>query len=181
MKIRVDRMIYLLLLMSFRLEYPLISGRLLVNGNDFYVGNSSSNLSQLALKTDIPTVSQYVHPSAKQCSWDPDLSEYALKSDISNVKKIGFLSTTPGRGNVWKRDALDFVASFAIIFAANTNSKTEFQFPQIMGIIQPGYTLTCDSSSYTTQVELSSNGTEILSMGGDNFYVTGCLNVIYFS
>ena len=68
--------------MSFRLEYPLVSGRLLVDGNNFYIGNSSQNLSQLALKTDIPTVSQYVHPTEKQCSWNPDLSNYYTKSEV---------------------------------------------------------------------------------------------------
>ena len=76
--------------MSFRLEYPLVSGRLLVDGNDFYVGNSSSNLSQLALKTDIPTVSQYVHPSTKQCSWNPDLSNYYTKSEVDDKVNSGF-------------------------------------------------------------------------------------------
>ena len=48
---------------------PLNSGRLLVNGNDFYLGNSTANLSQLALKTDIPSVTQYVHPAEKQCNY----------------------------------------------------------------------------------------------------------------
>ena len=40
-----------------------------MNGNDFYLGNSTANLSQLALKTDIPSVTQYVHPAEKQCNY----------------------------------------------------------------------------------------------------------------
>lgn len=40
-----------------------------MNGSDFYLGNSSQNLSQLALKTDIPSVTQYVHPAEKQCNY----------------------------------------------------------------------------------------------------------------
>ena len=45
------------------------SGQLLVKGNDVYIGNSSSNLSQLALKIDIPEeVVPYVHPSTIQCN-----------------------------------------------------------------------------------------------------------------
>ena len=43
------------------------SGRILVNGSSFYLGNSTSNLCQLALKSDIPT--QYVHPATKQCNY----------------------------------------------------------------------------------------------------------------
>ena len=39
---------------------------MLVNGSDFYCGNSSGSPCQLALKNQIP--SQYVHPAAKVCS-----------------------------------------------------------------------------------------------------------------
>ena len=45
------------------------SGRILVNGSSFYCGNSTSSLCQLALKSDIPSVTQYVHPSTKQCNY----------------------------------------------------------------------------------------------------------------
>ena len=74
--------------MSFRLEYPLVSGRLLVDGNDFYLGNSSSQKVQIARVDQIPAVTQYVHPTTKQCnytythpaekqcSWTPDISEF---------------------------------------------------------------------------------------------------------
>lgn len=89
--------------MSFRLEYPLISGRLLVNGNDFYVGNSSQNPSQLALKTDIPTVSQYVHPTEKQCSWNPDLSNYYTKSEVDDK-----VSSTSGMSLIYQLSDFDF-------------------------------------------------------------------------
>ena len=62
------------------------SGRILVNGSSFYLGNSTSNLCQLALKSDIPNVTQYVHPitkqcnysythpATKQCNWEPESS-----------------------------------------------------------------------------------------------------------
>ena len=45
------------------------SGRILVNGSSFYCGNSTSGLCQLALKTDIPEITQYVHPTEKQCNY----------------------------------------------------------------------------------------------------------------
>lgn len=38
----------------------MVSGRLLVNGDDFYVGNSSQNLVQLGLKSDIDSCFQSV-------------------------------------------------------------------------------------------------------------------------
>ena len=45
------------------------SGRILVNGSSFYCGNSTSSPCQLALKSDIPNVTQYVHPAEKQCNY----------------------------------------------------------------------------------------------------------------
>ena len=42
---------------------------MLVNGSSFYCGNSTSSLCELALKSDIPSVAQYVHPSTKQCNY----------------------------------------------------------------------------------------------------------------
>ena len=46
--------------MSFRLEYPLNSGRLLVNGSDFYCGNSANSPIQLGLKSDVDSCFQSV-------------------------------------------------------------------------------------------------------------------------
>ena len=70
--------------MSFHLEYPLISGRLLVNGNDFYLGNSSSQKVQIARVDQIPTVTQYVHPSSIQCNAASEISN--LKTSVSSGK-----------------------------------------------------------------------------------------------
>ncbi len=53
---------------------------MLVNGSDFYCGNSSGSPCQFALKNQIP--SQYVHPSSKQCNYSVDLSGYAQISQI---------------------------------------------------------------------------------------------------
>lgn len=44
------------------------SGRLLVNGNDFYVGNGSNEKIQLARVDQIPESMQYTHPSTIQCN-----------------------------------------------------------------------------------------------------------------
>ena len=43
------------------------SGQLLVNGNDFYVGNGSNEKVQLARLSQVP--SAYIHPSTKQCNY----------------------------------------------------------------------------------------------------------------
>ena len=76
---------------------PLNSGRLLVNGNDFYLGNSGQNLSQLALKTDIPVVTPYVHPAekqcnysythptTKQCTWEPELPDAVKRTVLAEA------------------------------------------------------------------------------------------------
>lgn len=45
------------------------SGRIGVSGNSFYCGSGSNVPCQLALKSDIPSVTPYVHPSTKQCNY----------------------------------------------------------------------------------------------------------------
>lgn len=57
---------------------------MLVNGSDFYCGNSSGSPCQFALKSMIP--SAYVHPSTKQCNYSVDLSGYAKTSDLNSLK-----------------------------------------------------------------------------------------------
>lgn len=74
---------------------------MLVNGSDFYCGNSSSTPCQLALKNQIP--SAYVHPSTKQCNYSVDLSGYALNSAVENLKSQieskGSLTIRKGNGS----------------------------------------------------------------------------------
>ena len=92
----------------------MVSGRLLVNGNDFYIGNSTSNLSQLALKTDIPSVTQYVHPIEKQCNYiytHPSEIQCNAASEINNLKtsvsngKSAIASAITGKGVSTASDA----------------------------------------------------------------------------
>ena len=71
--------------MSFHLEYPLVSGRLLVDGNDFYLGNSSSQKVQIARVDQIPNVTQYIHPSTIQCNAASEIN--SLKSSVSSGKQ----------------------------------------------------------------------------------------------
>lgn len=69
---------------------------MLVNGSDFYCGNSSGSPCQFALKSQIPsqyvhpTTKQcnyaYAHPSEKQCNYSVDLSGYAKTSDLNSLK-----------------------------------------------------------------------------------------------
>ena len=69
--------------------YFLNSGRLLVNNNTFYCGSSSNLPCQLALKTDIPNVTPYVHPSEKQCNYSythPSTIQCNAASEINNLK-----------------------------------------------------------------------------------------------
>lgn len=56
---------------------------MLVDGSNFYCGNSSGSPCQLALKNQIP--SAYIHPSAKQCNYSVDLSNYVTKDQLSQI------------------------------------------------------------------------------------------------
>ena len=60
------------------------SGQLLVNGSDFYCGNSTNSLCQLALRNQIP--SQYVHPANKVCNYSVDTSQFVSRSDFNSLK-----------------------------------------------------------------------------------------------
>ena len=82
---------------------------MLVNGSDFYCGNSSGSPCQFALKNQIP--SAYVHPSTKQCNYSVDLSGYAkttelnsLKSSVSSGKSL-IASAVTGKGVSTAADA----------------------------------------------------------------------------
>ena len=73
---------------SKRLRKSLNSGQILVNGSSFYCGNSTSSLCQLALKSDIPNVTQYVHPSTKQCNYSythPSTKQCSWNPDLTNI------------------------------------------------------------------------------------------------
>ena len=51
-----------------------------VKGSNFYCGNGDCSPCQLALASQIP--SAYVHPTAKQCSWTPEMDGYMKKRDL---------------------------------------------------------------------------------------------------
>ena len=69
------------------------SGRILVNGSDFYCGSGANSLCQLALKTDVG--STYVHPSEIQCNAASEIS--SLKSSVSSGKSQ-IASAITGKG-----------------------------------------------------------------------------------
>ena len=60
-----------------------------MNNNTFYCGSSSNLPCQLALKTDIPNVTPYVHPSTKQCNYSythPTTIQCNAASEINSLK-----------------------------------------------------------------------------------------------
>lgn len=94
---------------------------MLVDGNDFYCGNSSGSPCQFALKNQIPSAYvhpitkqcnyAYTHPSEKQCNYSVDLSGYAktselnsLKTSVSNGKSL-IASAITGKGVSTASDA----------------------------------------------------------------------------
>lgn len=54
---------------------------MLVNGSDFYCGNSSGSPCQFALKSQIP--SQYIHPATKQCNYSGAGTKVIYKQHLS--------------------------------------------------------------------------------------------------
>ena len=116
------------------------SGRILVNGSSFYCGNSTSSPCQLALKSDIPNVTQYVHPSTKQCNYvytHPstqqcsnvnasllsghsynDISNMILTSSPISVEKV-YVNQPKNKGDSYFPSEFDFTNVFAVMIGAS--------------------------------------------------------------
>ena len=65
------------------------SGRTAVLGDSIYVGNSSNLPCQMALKSDIPSITPYVHPSTKQCNYTyahPSTIQCSASSRLSSIE-----------------------------------------------------------------------------------------------
>ena len=94
------------------------SGRILVNGSDFYCGSGTNSLCQLALKTDVG--SPYVHPSEIQCNAASEIS--SLKSSVSSGK-AQIASAITGKGV-----STSSSASFSTMASNIKNISTGYDF-----------------------------------------------------
>lgn len=63
-----------------------------MNGNDFYLGNSSSQKVQIARVDQIPNVTQYVHPTTKQCNYS-----VSVVNNLTSTSTTAALSAAQGR------------------------------------------------------------------------------------
>ena len=55
---------------TVNLKIPLNSGRTAVSGSSIYIGDSSNLPCRMACMSDIPEVTQYVHPANKVCNYN---------------------------------------------------------------------------------------------------------------
>ena len=81
-------------------------------------------MCELALKSDIPSITQYVHPTekqcnyqyvhptAKQCSWEPDLS--SVPSEVETLTKVHSITGTAisKRSDEYGADAINEIPTF---------------------------------------------------------------------
>ena len=114
------------------------SGRILVNGSSFYCGNSTSNLCQLALKSDIPNVTQYVHPSTKQCSGGDaaTLSGHSY-SDIVNSSSVAFKTYSVAENSSLDDTMFSFAGDESFVATIPINASSDFSV--VNAIIPYGY------------------------------------------
>nr|DAO30548.1 MAG TPA: hypothetical protein [Caudoviricetes sp.] len=130
------------------------SGRLLVNGNDFYCGNSSGSPCQFALKSQIP--SQYVHPSTKQCNYSVDLSGYAKTSELNSLKtsvsegKSLVAAAVTGKGVSTAADATfhtiaDNIESILVGYTKIVNHSTNSRVNYTCGLHNGVISLNCST------------------------------------
>ena len=152
----------------------MVSGRLLVNGNDFYVGNSTSNLSQLALKTDIPSVAQYVHPAEKQCNYSythPSTKQCNYSYTHPSEKQCSW--NPPGgwtllRDQTYSRSSLAFTNEYAVSGAVNLTGCCAIAC-RISGTYQ-----IINASSYTARINVEGIDKAFLYA---NYSETGKFNI----
>lgn len=105
-------------MISYFGKINLDSGRMLVNGSSFYCGNSTSSLCELALKSDIPSVTQYVHPSTKQCNYTPDLSNI-------NAAKLQGYTYSQIINNATASTSIKIVSGTKSVYASKVNTEYE--------------------------------------------------------
>ena len=174
---------------------PLNSGRILVNGSSFYCGNSTSGLCQLALKTDIPEITQYVHPTEKQCNYaythptakqcnytytHPTSKQCNWEPDLSSIKRVGIKNYNYA-GNP-TTISLDFTAS-AILFSISNTSYDPISH-YFTACLLPGdriHLYSRSGSLFSEIAQFSSNGRSIVITQDGGTVFTGRICIIYFS
>ena len=122
------------------LHQGLDSGRMLVNGSSFYCGNSTSSLCELALKSDIPSVTQYVHPSTKQCNYTPDLSNI-------NAAKLQGYTYSQIISNATASNSIKIVSGTKSVYADKVNTEYEMTISYSGFSSQPALSI-CAKSVY---------------------------------
>ena len=141
------------------------SGRILVNGSEFYCGNSTNGLCKLALSSDIPESAEpYVHPATKQCNYTythPSEIQCNAASEISSLKS----SVSSGKAQI---------ASAITGKGVSTSSSASFStmasnIAKISGItsLEKAYLSTSNSYTYIVDFQtLSENATLSVISGG---------------
>ena len=104
--------------MSFCLEYPLISGRLLVDGNDFYVGNFESEPQKLITENNISLLKSPIvealndkgQPASIEMSFeelgnmisDLEVVMYYYWDKYTSVQRTSYSRVEPNRERVYQ-------------------------------------------------------------------------------
>lgn len=118
-----------------------------MNNNSFYCGSSGNLPCQLALKSDIPNVTQYVHPSTKQCNYvytHPSAIQCNVATEINNLKssvsngKIQVANAITGKGvSASQNDSFAALASKIsqiqsakqVVFSTTADSSGKWYMP----------------------------------------------------
>lgn len=156
--------------MTESLLLSLNSGQLLVKGNDVYIGNSSSNLSQLALKIDIPEeVLPYVHPSTKQCNYSVPIVDNLTSSSTTSALSAKQGNVLNSKINNMAAPSLKFTKIFenTKTFSKTSSSQTGAYFTT--EIVPESTITTWKNSNYFSIYVVSSITGQITS--GDYFEV----------
>ena len=154
------------------------SGRMLVNGSSFYCGNSTSSLCELALKSDIPTVTQYVHPSTKQCNYTPDLSNI-------NAAKLQGYTYSQIISNATASNSIKIVSGTKSVYASKVNTEYEMTISYGGFSSQPALSICAKSanSSYTrpasTWIKSINTNSAVISVSTTG--ATGDIQIYWFA
>ena len=145
-----------------------------MNGNDFYLGNSTANLSQLALKTDIPSVTQYVHPAEKQCNYTythPKAKQcnysVSIINNLTSSPTTAALSANQGRLLNQKIAELETKIEESAAPTVVGTGTGNFRFRHYLGDVTSITTTACDYIEISLQETVQGAvGSGICSAGG---------------
>ena len=136
------------------------------------------SIRELALKSDIPSVTQYVHPSTKQCNYTPDLSNI-------NAAKLQGYTYSQIISNATASNSIKIVSGTKSVYASKVNTEYEMTISYSGFSSQPALSICAKSinSGYTRPAStwIESINTNSATISVSTTGATGDIQIYWFA